>query len=78
MTVRQLLGSIDSRELTEWQIYEKNHGPFGGERLDILASKVLAMIYRVNADPKEQSKIKESMFEVKWEKRGAVSDGDDS
>lgn len=76
MTVRQLLGSIDSRELTEWQIYEREHGPFGGERLDILASKVLAMIYRVNADPKDQAKIKESMFEVKWERTG--TDGDDS
>lgn len=78
MTVRQLLESIDSRELTEWQVYERENGPFGGERLDILASKVLAMIYRVNADPKEQAKIRESQFLIKWRDGGGTSNGDDS
>lgn len=77
MTVRQLLGSIDSRELTEWQVYERDNGPFGGERLDILAARVLAMIYRVNADPKAQTKISESQFLIKWNDRRADPDGDD-
>jgi hypothetical protein len=77
MTVRQLLESIDSRELTEWQLYERENGPFGGERLDILAAKVLAMIMRVNVEPKDQAKIKEADFLVKWNGGGIGPDGDD-
>jgi hypothetical protein len=76
MTVRQLLESIDSRELTEWQIYERENGPLGGERLDILAAKVMAIIVRVNAGTKEQPKIKDSDFLVKWS--GGSDSGDDS
>jgi hypothetical protein len=76
MTVRQLLGSIDSRELTEWQIYEREHGPLGGERLDILAAKVMSVIVRINASSKDQPKIKDSDYLVKWS--GGSDSGDDS
>lgn len=78
MTVRELLERIDSRELTEWQIYERETGPFGGERLDILMAKLTAMIVRVNSDPKDQSKVKDSQFLVKWNDGGTDTDGDDS
>jgi hypothetical protein len=76
MTVRQLLESIDSRELTEWQIYEREHGPLGGERLDILAAKVMSVIVRVNADSKSQDKIKDESFLIKWS--GGADSGNDS
>lgn len=76
MTVRQLLGSIDSRELTEWQIYERENGPLGGERLDILAAKIMALLVRVNASSKDQAKIKDSDYLIKWS--GGADSGDDS
>lgn len=78
MTVQELLGRISSRELTEWQIYEREFGPFGGERLDILMAKLIGMLVRVNSDPKEQGKIKDSQFLIKWNDGGTGTDGDDS
>lgn len=78
MTVRQLLASIDSRELTEWQVYEKETGPLGGERLDYLIARLAATFVRVNvAKPEDQRKIKDADFMVKWNGGGAA-DGDDS
>lgn len=78
MTVRQLLGSLDSRELTEWQVYERDFGPLGPERMDLLMAKLTAMVYRVNADPKEQKKIKDSDFLIKWNGGGRDPDGNDT
>lgn len=78
MTVRQLLEGIDSRELTEWQIYERETGPLGPERVDLLMAKLTAMVYRVNADPKDQKKIKDSDFLIKWNGGGKGPDGDDT
>ncbi len=78
MTVRQLLESIDSRELTEWQVYERETGPFGPERLDLLMAKLTAMVYRVNASPNDQKKIKDSDFLIKWSGGGQDPNGDDT
>jgi hypothetical protein len=77
MTVRQLLGSLDSRELTEWQLYEREVGTLGPERLDILVAKLAATIVRVNTEPKKQDQVKESDFLIKWSGGGADIDGDD-
>lgn len=77
MTVRQLLASIDSRELTEWQVYERETGPLGAERLDHLVARLAATIVRVNAGPKDQPKIKDSDFMIKWN-GGGNPDGYDS
>lgn len=77
MTVRQLLTSIDSRELTEWQIYEQETGPLGGERLDYLFARLTATLLRVNTVAKEQHKVKDSDHMIQWNDGGS-SHGDDS
>lgn len=59
MTVGALLRSIDSRELTEWQIYERMYGPLGPVRDDHLASLIAATVANAfrdkgkAADPKD-------------------------
>lgn len=47
-TVRELLGRIDSRELTEWMAYERLAGPLGGRRLDHAASIIAATVANAN------------------------------
>jgi hypothetical protein len=47
MTVRQLLQSIDSRELSEWMAYDQME-PFGEERADLRAGIITSMIHNVN------------------------------
>lgn len=48
MTVGELLGRIDSRELTEWMVYEKLTGPLGGRRTDYAAGIVAAAVTNAN------------------------------
>jgi len=55
MTVRELLQRIDSRELTEWQIYFGME-PWGTEVDDWRAGMVASTIANVNRDPKKQKK----------------------
>lgn len=55
MTVRELLARIDSRELTEWQVYF-NLEPWGTEIEDWRAGMIASTIAEVNRDPKKQKK----------------------
>jgi hypothetical protein len=55
MTVGELLERIDSRELSEWQIYFDME-PFGEERADLRAGIVAATIANVNRDAKRRKK----------------------
>jgi hypothetical protein len=55
MTVGQLLASISSRELTEWQVYYGLE-PFGEERADLRAGIVASVVANSNRDPKRQAK----------------------
>lgn len=41
MTVRELLRRIDSREITEWEAYERAHGPLG----NMYSNEALASIH---------------------------------
>ncbi|MEV0237558.1 hypothetical protein [Nonomuraea sp. NPDC050786] len=68
------MSAIDSRELTEWQIYERETGPLGGERLDRLAADIVDALIRVNTPAKDQHKIKDPIR--RWNHGG--TDGDDS
>lgn len=79
MTVRELLSRIDSRELSEWMMYEKETGPFGDVRLDYLMARLAATVVRSQV-PKasDQAKIKDDQFLIKWNGGGAARDGDDS
>lgn len=47
MSRRQLLASMSSRELTEWQMFYHIE-PFGGERADLQAGIVASTIANVN------------------------------
>ncbi len=48
MTVRELLSRIDSREITEWIVYERAHGPLGDRRLDHIGAMITAAIVNAN------------------------------
>lgn len=49
MTVKELLCRIDSRELTEWQVYA-NLEPFGEERADLRMATLAALLAEINRD----------------------------
>ena len=49
MTVRRLLGELDSRELTAWMAYESVE-PFGERRANLHAGIVAATVANVNRD----------------------------
>jgi hypothetical protein len=44
MTVGELMGRINARELTEWSAYETVTGPIGPERADLHAAMIAAAI----------------------------------
>lgn len=48
MTVKEMLARIDSREITEWMVYEKIAGPLGGKRVDVGAAIVAATVANTN------------------------------
>ena len=60
-TVRELLGRIDSHELSEWQAYY-TLDPFGEERADLRAGIIASVIANVNRDPKKGPPFKPSQF----------------
>jgi hypothetical protein len=64
-TVGELLARIDSRELTEWEAYERLAGPVGDERLDHLFAMLQATIANVNRG-KNQKAYESSGFMPKW------------
>ncbi|MFR9807062.1 hypothetical protein ACL02T_32915 [Pseudonocardia sp. RS010] len=64
MTVRDLLDRTDSRELTEWQVYEQLTGPLGGARLDYAAAIVSASV--VNSSQAKGRARRPDEFLPKW------------
>lgn len=65
MTVGELLARIDSRELTEWEAYERVAGPLGQERLDHLFAMLQATIGNVNRSRKQKA-YEPAAFMPKW------------
>ncbi|WP_433225615.1 phage tail assembly protein T [Actinomadura formosensis] len=65
MTVGALLRSIDSRELTEWQIYERMYGPLGQQRDDQLAALIAAAVANVFRDKGKAAEPKDYL--PRWE-----------
>ena len=53
MTVQELLGRVDSRELTEWMAFYQIE-PFGAERGDLQAGIVASTVANVHRDPKKK------------------------
>jgi hypothetical protein len=64
-TVGELLTRIDSRELTEWEAYERVAGPVGPERLDHLMAMLQATIANVNRG-KSQRPYRPDQFMPEW------------
>lgn len=54
MTVRQLLDSLDSRELAEWLAYSKHIEPIGEIRSDLRAGIVASTLANVNRGKNRQ------------------------
>lgn len=65
MTVGEMLARVDSRELTEWEAYERVAGPVGDERLDHLFAMLQATIGNVNRSKKQKAYEPEA-FMPKW------------
>jgi hypothetical protein len=80
MTVDELLGKIDSRELTEWQAFERMNGPIDPyERLDRAAALIAERVTYMLSSPKGRKKIKGvEQFVPKWGQEEVSEDGDDS
>lgn len=80
MTVDEMLGKISSRELIEWQAYEKVAGPIGPyERLDRAAALIAERVTYMLGSPKLRRKIKGiEDFVPRWGEREVSADGDDS
>ncbi|WP_386444341.1 phage tail assembly protein T [Streptomyces ovatisporus] len=68
MTVRELLARTSSRELTEWQVYEKVTGPLGPPRADIHTGIIAATIANANRGGKGREYTAQD-FIPKWDKR---------
>ena len=52
MTVAELLARMSGEELTDWQAYERAHGPLGPARSDWHAALIAAMLVNVNRGKK--------------------------
>lgn len=60
----ELLDTISSRELTEWQAYAQLE-PFGEERADLRSATNTMVLANANRDPKKQARpytIEDFMF----------------
>lgn len=60
------MSRIDSRELTEWQAYERVAGPLGAERIDILFARLMSVIANANRS-KSQRPYSAEQFMPKWD-----------
>jgi hypothetical protein len=66
MSVQQMLLSMDSRELVEWEIFHAKIEPVGGTRLDWLVAMLAHMLALVNGN--KDSKLTDYLlFPVKPE-----------
>jgi hypothetical protein len=52
MTVAELLARMSGEELTDWQAYERAHGPLGPARADWHAALITSMLVNVNRGKK--------------------------
>ncbi len=66
MTVGDLLDRASSSELTDWQAYERMHGPLGPERGDLQAAIVASVVANVNRDKKKGRAFKPADFMPKF------------
>lgn len=66
MTVGELGERIDSREVTEWQAYERVAGPLGPGRTDYLFGMLASVVANVNR-PKRQRPYRAEQFVPKWD-----------
>lgn len=64
-SVRELLERIDSRELTEWEAFERLEGPIGDARLDQLFAALQATIANVNRSKKSKA-YEPQQFLPRW------------
>ncbi|GAA1015903.1 hypothetical protein Aple_010780 [Acrocarpospora pleiomorpha] len=71
MTVGRLLNEIGSRELTEWQVYERMAGPLGPVRDDYLAAQVAATVINVNRGKGKRARGIEAV-RLRWDSREPV------
>lgn len=62
----ELLDRVDSRELTEWEAYERVAGPIGQERLDELFAMLMTIIANVNRSKKQRA-YETRQFRPKWD-----------
>lgn len=56
---------MDSRELAEWQAFERLEGPIGQKRDDILAASQIAAVINVNRSRKKPYPVED--FIPKWD-----------
>ena len=61
-----LLARTDSRELTEWQAYERVAGPLGSTRVDALFAQLMSVIANVNRG-KSQRPYRAEQFLPRWD-----------
>lgn len=61
-----MLAGMSSRQVTEWQAYERITGPLGPARADIHAGIIASTIANVNR-PKGKAPYKPSAFIPKWD-----------
>lgn len=65
MPVAEMLGRISGDELTEWQAYERAHGPLGAVRGDWQAALIASTIVAMNQG-KRGKRRKVSDFLLEW------------
>jgi hypothetical protein len=70
-----LLDRIDSRELTEWEAYERVEGPVGIGRQDHLFAALMAVIANGNRG-RGQRAYTASDFMPKWETKAGAQEMD--
>jgi hypothetical protein len=54
MTVKELLGRVDSRELTEWKIYCQ-YDPIGNERADMHNATIISTLINIFRGKKQKA-----------------------
>lgn len=62
-----MLAAVDSRELSEWQAYERLYGPLGPARADHHAALVAAVVANTARDSKKRPTPFESRDFLLWD-----------
>lgn len=66
-----MLARVTSRELTEWEAYERVAGPIGDDRFDRLFAMLASVIANVNRT-KKQRPYRAEQFMPKWDPKAPV------